>query len=279
MISRRKLAAALFVAVFLFSGARAVTPNDPYVWLEDVHGAKPLEWVAEQNEKSLRVLKADPRYEENYSSILSVLDASDRIPFGSLYHGWVYNFWQDAANPKGVWRRTSADDYRKADPHWEVLLDVDALAKAEKENWVFAGASCAPRQTRCLIRLSRGGGDAVVIREYDLKAKKLAADGFHLREAKSDAVYLDDDTVLFATDFGPGSLTQSGYARIVKEWKRGTPLAAAKKLYEGKVEDVAASPAAFHTRQGNYGIVARAVSFFETDYFAVEDDGAKKLPL
>jgi prolyl oligopeptidase len=284
VIFRRKLAAALFGAAIVFSGAQAVTPNDPYAWLEDIHGAKPLEWVAEQNARSLQVLKADPRYEKNYSNILSVLDASDRIPFGSLYHGWVYNFWQDATNPKGVWRRTTAADYEKADPHWEILLDIDALAKDENENWVFAGATCAPEQTRCLIRLSRGGGDAVVIREYDLETKKLTADGFHLSEAKSDAVYLDDDTVLFATDFGPGSLTQSGYARIVKEWKRGTPLAAARTLYEGKVEDVAASPAAFHTKQGNFGIVARAVSFFETDYFSIERDGVgeasiRKLPL
>src|SRR5580704_6895209 len=160
---RARLAIPFVMLGVLFAGAPAVTAqeNDPYAWLEAVHGAKPLAWVAEQNKKSLGVLKADPRYQKNYDSILSVLDAADRIPFGSLDHGFVYNFWQDAKNPKGIWRRTSVADYQNAAPHWDVLLDVDGLAKAEKENWVFAGAECSPGETRCLIRLSRGGGDAV----------------------------------------------------------------------------------------------------------------------
>lgn len=269
---------------FLSIGAIAVTPSDnpdPYAWLEDVHGAKPLAWAAEQNKKSLGLLKADPRYQKNYDSILEVLDAPDRIPSGSIRHGFVYNFWQDAKNPKGLWRRTSIADYANPAPKWDILLDVDALAKSEKENWVFEGAECAPKETRCLIRLSRGGGDAVVVREYDLKAQKLATDGFSLKEAKSDASYLDDNTVLFATDFGKGSLTNSGYARIVKLWKRGTPISSAKTIYEGKVEDVLVAPATFHTKDGDFALAIRAVSFFETEYYAV--DAAKgttrKLPL
>ena len=197
--------------------------QDTYTWLEEVHGQKPLAWVAEQNKVSLGLLKADPRYQKNYDAILEVLDATDRIPMGNLSHGFVYNFWQDAANPKGLWRRTTIADYQNAAPRWELLLDVDALAKAEKENWVFKGAECSPGETRCLIRLSRGGGDAIVIREYDLKAKALASDGFAMPEAKTDASYLDDDTVLFAT--AKDGETTSGYARIVKQWRRGQPLA------------------------------------------------------
>ena len=158
--------------------------TDPYAWLEDVHGAKPLAWVAEQNKKSLGVLKADPRYQKNYDSILEVLDATDRIPFGSLDHGFVYNFWQDAKNPKGCGGAPPSPITQNAAPHWEVLLDVDALAKAEKENWVFDGAECAPGETRCLIRLSRGGGDAVVVREYDLKARNMAHGRLCAAEAK-----------------------------------------------------------------------------------------------
>ena len=147
---------------------------------------------------------------------------------GGLNHGYVYNFWQDANHPKGLWRRTGIADYQSHDPKWDMLLDVDALAKAEKENWVFGGAECSPGQMRCLIRLSRGGGDAVVIREYDLNAKRFAADGFQLPEAKTDASYLNDQTVLFAT--AKDGATDSGYARIIKQWKRGEPLAAAKTL-------------------------------------------------
>src|SRR6185437_7379044 len=263
----------------LFWGANAVTAqdNDPYTWLEDVHGAKPLQWVADQNKKSLGTLKADPRYQKNYDNILSVLDATDRIPFGSLDHGFVYNFWQDAKNPKGIWRRATIADYQNAAPHWDLLLDIDALAKTEKENWVFAGAECAPGETRCLIRLSRGGGDAVVTREYDLKARKLATDGFSLPEAKADSSYLDDDTVLYST--AKDGETTSSYARIAKLWKRGEPLSAAATLYSGEVSDVGVSPATFHTRRGNVGMVIRNVTFFETDYFLVENGKARKLPL
>ncbi len=251
--------------------------TDPYSWLEDVHGEKPLNWVKEQNAVSLGPLKADPGYQKDYDSILQVLDATDRIPMGSLSHGFVYNFWQDAANPKGLWRRTSIADYRNPQPRWEVLLDVDALAKAEKENWVFHGAECSPGEIRCLIRLSRGGGDAVVIREYDLKARSLASDGFAMPEAKTDASYLDDDTVLFAT--AKDGETTSGYARIVKQWRRGQPLTAATTLYEGEAGDVASAPAIFHAEGGNIGIVVRAVTFFESEYFLVGNGAVTKLPL
>lgn len=251
--------------------------EDPYAWLEEVHGQKQLSWVAEQNKSSLGVLKADPRYQKNYDFILEVLDATDRIPMGSLSHAFVYNFWQDAANPKGLWRRTSIADYQNASPKWEVLLDVDALAKTDKENWVFKGAECSPGEVRCLIRLSRGGGDAVVVREYDLKAKRLATDGFRLDEAKSDSSYLDDDTVLYAT--ARDGETTSSYARVAKVWKRGTELAASPVLYTGDVGDVGVSPATFHTKRGNIGMVIRNVTFFETDYFALENGKAVKLAM
>ncbi|HKQ45174.1 MAG TPA: prolyl oligopeptidase family serine peptidase [Rhizomicrobium sp.] len=273
---------ALLLGSVLATGGFAVPVSqaqteDLHVWLEDTHGEKPLAWVRDQNAKSLAPLKADPRYQKNYDSILQVMDATDRIPMGSLSHGFVYNFWQDAANPKGIWRRTAIADYQNPAPRWELLLDVDALARREKENWVFKAAECSPGEARCLIRLSRGGGDAVVVREYDLKAKALAGDGFSLAEAKSDASYLDDDTVLFAT--AKDGETTSGYARIVKSWRRGTPLTAAKTLYEGEVRDVASAPATFHTARGSVGLVVRAVSFFESDYFALAGDEVKKLPL
>ncbi|HEY5347048.1 MAG TPA: prolyl oligopeptidase family serine peptidase [Rhizomicrobium sp.] len=274
----------IFVAVLFLTAltgfAAMADESDPYVWLEDVHGAKPLAWVAEQNARSLGLLKADPRYQANYDSILSVLDAPDRIAYGGLDHGFVYNFWQDAAHPKGIWRRTTIADYANAVPHWQLLLDVDALAAKEKENWVWKGAECSPDQAHCLIRLSRGGGDAVVVREYDLKAMALTADGFALKEAKTDASYLDDNTILFASDFGPGSMTTSGYARIVKLWKRGTPIADARTVFEGKREDVLSAPMVFHTGQGDFAFAVRAVSFFQNEYYAITPDGAaRKLDL
>ncbi|MES2472929.1 MAG: prolyl oligopeptidase family serine peptidase [Pseudomonadota bacterium] len=266
---------ALLLGSVLASGAYAV--DDPYVWLEDVHGAKPLAWAKEQNAKSLTPLKADPRYQKNYDSVLEVLDATDRIPMGSLRGRNVYNFWQDAKNPKGVWRRTSIASYQTASPDWQVLLDVDALAKAESENWVFKGSSCAPGETRCLVRLSRGGGDAVVVREYDLASMKLMEGGFSLPEAKVDLEYVDGDTILFGT--AKDGETASGYARTVKLWKRGTPIAAAPLVYEGIKEDVLVAPMVFHTKQGSSPFVVRAVSFFESEYFAVEGGKARKLDM
>ena len=191
-------------------------PEDPFLWLEDIHGARAMEWVKAQNAKATDRLQADADYRTDYDAILKVLDATDRIPFGNLDHNFVFNFWQDAEHSKGIWRRTTIADYTNAQPHWEMLLDLDKLAADEKENWVWEGADCAPALRHCLINLSRGGGDAVVVREFDLGSKTFMKDGFALAEAKTTITYLDDDTVLFGTDFGPGSMTTSGYPRIVK---------------------------------------------------------------
>ncbi|TLY66893.1 MAG: hypothetical protein E6K46_11845, partial [Gammaproteobacteria bacterium] len=169
---------------------------DPYLWLEDVHGAKPLEWVKAQNARSAGILKADPSYHKDYEAILKVMDATDRIPYGDLEHQYVFNFWQDVEHPKGIWRRTTIADYAHSAPSWDILLDLDQLAKDEHENWVWKGAECTPALKRCLLHLSRGGGDAVVVRELDLAARAFVKDGFQLAEAKSAVTYLDEDTVL-----------------------------------------------------------------------------------
>ncbi|MEO7190342.1 MAG: prolyl oligopeptidase family serine peptidase [Vicinamibacterales bacterium] len=254
--------------------------DDPYLWLEDVHGAVPLAWVKEQNAKALSVLTTSAQYKADFDALLAVLDATDRIPFATLSHQYAFNFWQDAANPKGIWRRTSIVDYTKPAPQWEVLIDVDALAGTEKENWVWKGADCGPSLKRCLVTLSRGGGDAVVVREFDLTSKTFVPNGFVLAEAKSDATYVDDDTVLFGTDFGKGTLTNSGYPRLVKLWKRGSAIADARQVLEGKVEDVAVGTWVSRSVSGNRPLVVRSPTFFETEYFAVDTDGATtKVPV
>lgn len=252
--------------------------DDPYAWLEDVHGAKPLAWVAEQNARATGVLKADPSYQKDYDAVLKILDATDRIPYPAVDHGVVFYFWQDAANPKGVWRKTTVADYATATPHWEVLIDVDRLAADERENWVWKGSDCLPTLDRCLVNLSRGGGDAVVVREFDLKSRTFVKGGFELAEAKSSITWLDHDTVLFGTDFGPGSMTTSGYTRIVKLWKRGTPMAGAKTIYEGKLDDVGVSPVVYHTPDGELPLIVRNITFFTTSYDFVGEDG-KTVPL
>jgi len=283
----RRAAMTVFAAFAMstaFGAAAAAEKSnpmtDPYIWLEDVHGAGPLAWVKEQNAKSLGHLKADPAYQKNYDFILSVLDAKDRIPYGGLDHGQVYNFWQDAEHPKGIWRRTTAADYATPEPHWDILIDVDRLAADEKENWVWKGGECSPSQKRCLVHLSRGGGDAAVVREFDPTTKSFVKDGFFLKEAKSRVTLVDDDTVLFGTDFGPGSMTNSGYPRIVKIWHRGEKIADAKSLMEGKDSDVAVAGVALFAETYRLQGIVRDVSFFESEYYFPGLQGAWwKVPL
>jgi prolyl oligopeptidase len=268
-------------------GASGVTDShkkieaaDPYLWLEDIHGDKPMEWVKAQNAKSTAVLQADPDYQKNYDAVLKVMDATDRIPYGGLDHDLVFNFWQDAGHPKGIWRRTTVADYAKPAPQWETLIDLDKLSADEHENWVWKGADCAPALQHCLVSLSRGGGDADVVREFDLSTKTFLKDGFQLAEAKSAITYLDEDTVLVGTDFGPGSMTTSGYPNVVKLWKRGTRMADAKTIFTGKLSDVSSAGVVMRQPSGTIALVQRGVSFFEAEYYMLQPDGtAVKLPL
>jgi len=263
-------------------GAAELTPSSPdtWLWLSDIHGAGPLAWAKAQNAKTFAALQADPEYRRDHDAILKLLNAEDRIPTPELENGVVFNFWQDAAHVRGVWRRTSAADYARAQPAWDVLLDVDALDATEHKPWVWQGAQCAPNMKRCLVRLSPGGGDASAVREYDAAKKAFVIDGFSLPVAKSDAAWVDNDTILVGTDFGPGSMTTSGYPRIVKMWDRGQPLTAAKTVFEGKTGDVAARPTIFHGPYGIVPLVERGLTFFTSEfYFVTPDSRTVKLPL
>lgn len=227
--------AMLFAVAMIGGTVQAAGEADPYLWLEDIHGAKPLAWVRDQNVTVAKRLKGDPRYPSDYDSVLALLDADDRIPLGSLHGTTVFNFWQDRDHVRGIWRRTSVQSYESATPDWETVLDLDRLAAEEGKNWIYKGSRCAPDLTRCLVSLSPGGGDSVVLREFDPVAKRfLGEDGFHLGEAKAEAVYIDANTILFSTDFGEGTLTASRYPRIVKLWHRGEPLPAAKTVFKRK---------------------------------------------
>ncbi len=278
----RKWVPAVLAAAFSTAavGAAMEKDNDPYLWLSDIHGAKALAWVAEQNAKSSAGLTQSPLYAPIRDEILKSLDAGDRIPLGNVDHGQVYNFWQDAAHMRGLWRRTTVAEYRKAHPNWEILLDVDKYDADTGKNWVFQGAECAPGTKRCLVRLSPGGGDAAEISEYDPATRSFPSDGFRLALAKSSAQYLDDDSILFATDFGPGTLTKSGYPRVVKLWHRGTPLTKAKTVFEANENDISADPRVFRGPYGTIPIIQRGLTFFTSEYYVLARGGAMlKLPL
>ena len=219
------------------------TDEDPYLWLEDVAGDEALAWVEEGNRATRSAFSEDPDFEPLEQRLRGIFDADDRIPYVYKAGDWYYNLWQDENNPRGLWRRTSLEEYRKPDPSWEVVLDIDALGKAEGENWVYGGASIlVPTYDRCLLRLSRGGADADVVREFDLVAKTFVDGGFSLPEAKQTVAWAGRDEIFVATDFGPGTMTDSGYARIVKLWQRGQPLDDAITVFAGEASDVSWAP-------------------------------------
>jgi prolyl oligopeptidase len=269
--------AALAVACLAASGT-APGDDDPFAWLEDVEGEKALAWAKAQNAKTLPVLEARPEYKPIYKRTLEILDSKEKIPTPQLLGDTVYNFWKDDAHERGIWRRTSLASYRTAAPKWETVLDVDALAKAEGKSWVFHGAECLPpAYVRCMVNLSPGGSDASEFREFDTKTKAFVAGGFTLPQAKSSVSWRDEDTLWVGTDFGQGSLTSSGYPRVVKLWKRGTPLSSAKTVFEGKAEDVASAGSSEILSDGRYDLVTRVPAFFRQELFLALGDRLVKL--
>ncbi len=261
-----------------------VAAADDHLALEQVDGAEAMAFVAKENRKSLAALTGDPRYETFRSEAQAILTATDRIPMPSFLGDGIGNFWQDANNPKGVWRRTTLDSYRTATPRWETLLDIDALSKAEGKDWVFKGADClAPDETRCLISLSDGGKDAVVVREFDLTAKRFVDDGFRLPEGKHRIEWLDRDTLLVATDFGAGTMTESGYPFIVKTLKRGQTLAQAIEVYRGEQSDggYGVSPAVYRDRDGKVSavIITRPLDTFRSETWQLIDGRPLRLEI
>ncbi len=247
---------------------------DPYLWLEDVHGERALAWVRERNAESEAELQARPGFDALRSSIREVLDSKAQIPHVVRRAGWLYNFWRDAEHPRGLWRRTTLDEYRLDTPAWETVLDLDALAAAEGENWVWAGATClGPDYRRCMLALSRGGADATVVREFDTVDKRFVEGGFELPEAKTSVEWQDENHLYVGTDFGPGSLTDSGYPRLVKRWQRGLPLATARTVFEGERGDVSVSVSVDHTPGFERTLFVRAPDFYTSRLWLLDGQG------
>jgi prolyl oligopeptidase len=271
---------ALTLAMLLMAAVCVADEVDPYLWLEDVEGAKALEWVKQRSKTDTAELEAVPQFAPIHEKLLKVYNSKDRIPMPSVQGPWVYNFWQDQEHVRGIWRRTTRDSYVTDAPRWETVIDLDQLAKAESENWVWGGANgLPPKYDRFMVTLSRGGGDASVIREFDATAKTFVKDGFHVPEAKSDVSWKDENTIWLGTNFGEGSLTRSGYPRFAKMWKRGTPLASATTVFECPVDHVAATAYSIHTPEGRYDIVNDTPEFFRGSNYIMRDDKLVKLEM
>ena len=252
--------------------------TDPYLWLEEVDGARAMEWVHAQNARTLGILQGDPRYATLHQEALDIVQSRDRIPSPGFTHdGHIDNFWQDAQHVRGVWRRTTLDSYRTATPQWETILDIDALATAEGANWVYKGSTCLqPEERYCLISLSNGGKDAVTLREFDSVERRFVEGGIVLPESKGGASWIDKDTLLVSRDFGPGTLTNSGYPMVVKRMKRGQSLDQAETLFTGQPTDVAVSGYTLRDADGvvKAVLINRSVDFYSSETWRVTDDGA-----
>ncbi|MEU7630476.1 prolyl oligopeptidase family serine peptidase [Nocardia sp. NPDC049220] len=252
--------------------------TDPYLWLEEVTDERALDWARAHNTVVGERFADSDRFRELERRILDMLDTDAKIAYPSRRGRWLYNFWRDADHPRGLWRRTTFAEYAKDDPDWDVLIDLDALAAAEDENWVWGGAAVLrPEQSRALISLSRGGADAKVVREFDIERGEFiepADGGYFLPEAKSEIRWIDIDSVYVGTDFGPGSLTESGYPRIAKRWRRGTDPAEAETVFEGEAADVAVSAGYDRTPGYERHFVGRATDFFNEEVYLLEDDGS-----
>lgn len=253
--------------------AISATDADPYLWLEDLKGAKALDWVTAQNAKTEAGLASTAQFKQLDSDLRGVMNSEDKIPEITKIGDYYYNYLQDKTHKRGIWRRTTLDEYRKPSPKWETMLDLDALNLAEHEDWAWSGAKCLrPAYQRCLVALSRGGADATVTREFDLGTKQWVKAGFFRPEAKGSLSWIDEDTVYVATDFGAGTTTNSGYARIAKRWKRGTPLSAAITVYEAKPEDLRVEAFHDHTPGFERDFVSHQISGERNELYLLDKD-------
>ncbi|HEX7037757.1 MAG TPA: prolyl oligopeptidase family serine peptidase [Pseudomonadales bacterium] len=263
------------------AAARAAgSDDDPYLWLEAIDGERALEWVERQNAETADRLTDLPLYQALYRDALAVLTSAERLPAVAVHGDWLYNLWQDADHPRGLLRRATLAEYRKASPDWQTVLDLDALSRSERVQWAFKGLTCLPpEELRCLVKLSPGGGDAVEIRELDMRTLAFVKDGFRLPVAKSDVAWIDADTLFVATDFGAGSLTESGYPRIVKRWRRGTALADAETLHQGRPASVGVTAERLRSAGAPIDLVTEQTTFWTFRYHQLLRSGLVPLEL
>lgn len=253
--------------------------EDPYLWLEDVTGETALGWVRERNAETVAALAETPAFKELEHGIREALDDDGRIPFAVRRGRHLYNFWQDADHVRGLWRRTTPEEYRTDRPAWETVLDLDALAAAEGEKWAWAGSRVlGPDHRHALVLLSRDGADACVVREFDLDTLKFVEGGFEVAEARTQIGWIDRDRVWIGTDFGPGSMSGSGYPLQVRRWHRGTSLHEAELVYEGRPSDLTAT--GWHDDTPGYerDFVHRQIDFWQQELFLLPPEGAADTP-
>ncbi|WP_281309455.1 prolyl oligopeptidase family serine peptidase [Flavobacterium flavigenum] len=272
---------SIIAFLFLFTNIYTMTAQeDPYLWLEEVDGKKALDFVEKENKATLDVLTNQSEYQDIYTKSLAVLNDTDKIAYPGVFGDYIYNFWQDSEHVRGIWRRTTKKSYYTKNPVWETLLDIDALSKQDNIKWVYKGAQgLYPKYDRFLVSLSNGGGDAVEVKEFDAVTKKFIPNGFSLPESKNSVSYFDANTLIVGTDFGEGSMTSSGYPRVVKLWKRGTKLSEAKTIFEGDVADVSDNGYLIRDGEKSYLFIGKGETFYTSKSFVMVNDKLVKLDI
>lgn len=254
--------------------------EDPYEWLEKVEDEKALEWVEDMNKKSLGVLTSHEKYDDIYQKSLEIYNSDERIAYPNVYGDFVYNFWQDADHVRGIWRRSSKENYMSGNPDWEILLDLDEMSKKDDVKWVYKGATgLYPDYKRFMVFLSRGGGDATIKKEFSVEDKSFVNNGFSLPEAKGSVNWIDENTLIVSTDFGKGTLTTSGYPRQVKIWERGTDISEAKTIFEGDSTDVGIWGMTINKADNTYTLIHQGMTFFTSSTYIFEDNEIIKLDI
>lgn len=281
MKSHIKCLALFAVLAALTMSISCKEAEDPFLWLEEVQGQKALDWVRTENEKTLRRLTGDPRFEGLYEEALEDLTRTDRLPGVTIIGGHTYDLLQDAAHIRGLWRRASLKSFLSGNPEWESVLDLDKLADRDKQSWVFAGAvNLEPDNDLCMLKLSPGGSDAGVWREFDLKSKRFVPNGFQLPEAKSSVAWLDRDTLLAEAAFNADSSTTSGYGRQLRRWKRGTVFADAPIIMEVSPSHMGIRPMVIKDYDKKHVLIADLVTIFDREFYYLDKDGQPvQLPL
>jgi prolyl oligopeptidase len=217
----------------------AAPDDDPYLWLEDVEGERALAFVAQQNRRTLQKF-GGTGFAIDRDALTAIYDRPDNIPYVTRRGGFLYNLWKDTHNPRGLWRRTTLEEFRGPNPKWDVLLDIDKLAAEESEDWLLNWVETPPgSHPRAMLSLSRGGSDAATLREFDIDAKAFVTGGFALPEAKGGAGWFDADTLLLASSYGEGMATTSGYGRTVRLWRRGMDVNSAPVVFETQADSMA----------------------------------------
>jgi len=275
---KKKIFALLLLMMSSIPFIHSNTQEDNFRWLEEVDSDRALNWVKARNKPTLEFLSAQEGFEQKKKDALEILTASDRIVYGSIRGDLVYNFWQSATQPQGVWRRTSFANYKSGDYEWETVLDLDLLSEKEGIKWVWKGANfLTPTSNRCLIELSDGGKDAVEVREFDVDNGEFVEDGFFVAEAKTNVTWANSDAIWLATRFDDDAVTESGYPRVLKLLKRGQNIEDATEVYATDFSHMSINPVRYRDGNATYAILVDRDTFFTKQYFLIEADNLEQI--